>query len=142
MIEFKPVPGVRLFIIDNQSIVYSHAAQKLFTFNTAATFLWCAFEIDPDVLKILPKEVVSRHQVIPVNRSGNTLIIAMSDPSNIYAIDDVKFITNFNVEVVVASDTAFGVQLFDRLLNRVGIGDHQLQILFEHVPEFVNPVRI
>ena len=48
MIEFKPVPGVRLFIIDNQSIVYSHAAQKLFTFNTAATFLWCAFEIDPD----------------------------------------------------------------------------------------------
>ena len=40
-----------------------------------------AFEIDPDVLKILPKEDVSRHQVIPVNRSGNTLIIAMSDPS-------------------------------------------------------------
>jgi type IV pilus assembly protein PilB len=65
-----------------------------------------AFEIDPEVLKILPKEVVARHQVIPVNRSGNTLIIAMSDPSNIYAIDDVKFITNFNVEVVVASDTA------------------------------------
>jgi hypothetical protein len=65
-----------------------------------------AFEIDPEVLKILPKEVVSRHQVIPVNRSGNTLIIAMSDPSSIYAIDDVKFITNFNVEVVVASDTA------------------------------------
>ena len=36
MIEFKPAPGVRLFIIDDQSIVYSHAAQKLFTFNTAA----------------------------------------------------------------------------------------------------------
>jgi hypothetical protein len=48
MIEFKPPPGVRLFIIDDQSVVYSHAAQKLYVFNTAATFLWCAFEIDPD----------------------------------------------------------------------------------------------
>jgi hypothetical protein len=65
-----------------------------------------AFEIDPEVLKILPKEVVSRHQVIPVNRSGNTVIIAMCDPSNIHAIDDTKFITGLNVEVVVASDTA------------------------------------
>jgi catechol 2,3-dioxygenase-like lactoylglutathione lyase family enzyme len=64
------------------------------------------FEIDPEVLKILPEEVVGRHQVLPLHRAGNTLIIAMSDPSNIDAIDDVKFITNFYVEVVVASDTA------------------------------------
>lgn len=48
MTEFKPSPGVRLFIIDDQSVVYSHAAQKLYAFNTAATFIWCAFEIDPD----------------------------------------------------------------------------------------------
>jgi hypothetical protein len=67
-----------------------------------------AFEIDPEVLEILPKEVVSRHHVIPVHRSGDTLIMAMSDPSNIDAIDDVKFITSFDVEVVVASYTAIG----------------------------------
>jgi hypothetical protein len=48
MTEFKPAPGVRLFIVDDQSVVYSHAAQKLFAFNTAATFIWCALEIDPD----------------------------------------------------------------------------------------------
>lgn len=48
MIEFKPAPGVHLFIVDDQSVVYSHAAQKLYAFNTAATFIWCAFEIDPD----------------------------------------------------------------------------------------------
>ena len=64
------------------------------------------FEVDPEVLKLLPKEVVTRHQVIPINKSGNTLIIAMADPSNIYAIDDIKFITKFNVEVVVASEQA------------------------------------
>ena len=47
------------------------------------------FEIDQEVLKVLPKEVVTRHQVIPVNRTGSTLIVAMADPSNIYAVDDI-----------------------------------------------------
>jgi type IV pilus assembly protein PilB len=63
-------------------------------------------ELDPDVLKLLPKEVVTRHQVVPVNRSGNTLIVAMADPSNIFAVDDIKFITKFHIEVVVASEQA------------------------------------
>jgi type IV pilus assembly protein PilB len=63
-------------------------------------------ELDPDVIKIIPKEVVTRHQVLPVNKSGNTLIVAMADPSNIFAIDDIKFITKFNIEVVVASEQA------------------------------------
>ncbi len=62
------------------------------------------FEIDSEVLKLIPKEVVVRHQVIPINKSGNTLIIAMADPSNIYAVDDIKFITNFNIDIVVASE--------------------------------------
>ena len=64
------------------------------------------FEVSPEVLKILPKEVVTRHQVVPINKSGSVLMIAMADPSNIYAIDDIKFITNLQVEVVVASEQA------------------------------------
>ncbi|MHC1696726.1 MAG: type IV-A pilus assembly ATPase PilB [Geobacteraceae bacterium] len=63
------------------------------------------FEIEPAVVKLLPVEVVQKYQAIPVNRSGSTLILAMSDPSNIFAIDDIKFMTGYNVEVVVASDT-------------------------------------
>ncbi|MDD2321027.1 MAG: type IV-A pilus assembly ATPase PilB [Geobacteraceae bacterium] len=63
------------------------------------------FEIDPAVVKLLPVEVVQKYQAIPVNRSGSTLILAMSDPSNIFAIDDIKFMSGYNVEVVVASDT-------------------------------------
>ncbi|HNH45568.1 MAG TPA: type IV-A pilus assembly ATPase PilB [Myxococcota bacterium] len=62
------------------------------------------FDIDAEVLKIIPKEVVIRHQVIPINKAGNTLIVAMADPSNIYAIDDIKFITNFHIDIVVASE--------------------------------------
>ena len=63
------------------------------------------FEIEPSIIKLIPIEVVQKYQTIPVNRSGSTLIIAMSDPSNIFAIDDIKFMTGYNVEVVVASDS-------------------------------------
>ena len=64
------------------------------------------FEVDPDVIKLIPVEVARKHQCIPVNRAGSALIVAMSDPSNIYAIDDLKFLTGYNIEVVVASEVA------------------------------------
>ncbi len=64
------------------------------------------FDIEGDIIKLIPKEVVLKHQVIPVNRTGSTLIVAMADPSNIFAIDDIKFLTGYNVEVVVASEQA------------------------------------
>jgi len=64
------------------------------------------FEISPDVLQLVPAELAKRHQLLPINRAGATLIVAMSDPSNIYAIDDLKFRTGLNIEVVVASEVA------------------------------------
>ena len=64
------------------------------------------FDIEGEIIKLIPKEVVLKHQVIPVNRTGSTLIVAMADPSNIFAIDDIKFLTGYNVEVVVASEQA------------------------------------
>jgi len=62
------------------------------------------FEIDPAVIKLIPSEVAQKYQIVPINRAGATLIIAMSDPSNIFAIDDIKFMTGYNVEVVVAPE--------------------------------------
>ncbi|HVP66541.1 MAG TPA: type IV-A pilus assembly ATPase PilB [Anaeromyxobacteraceae bacterium] len=64
------------------------------------------FEIDDEVVKLVPRQTAEKHQVVPVNRAGSSLIIAMSDPSNIFAIDDIKFSTGYNVEVVVASEQA------------------------------------
>ncbi|MBI5511333.1 MAG: type IV-A pilus assembly ATPase PilB [Deltaproteobacteria bacterium] len=66
------------------------------------------FEIEPDIVKLLTEDVVSKHQVIPVHRAGASLVVAMADPSNIFAIDDVKFLTGYNVEVVVASEAQIG----------------------------------
>jgi len=62
------------------------------------------YEIDPAVIKIIPSEVVQKYQLIPVNRAGATLIIAVSDPSNLFAIEDIKFMTGYNIEMVVASE--------------------------------------
>jgi type IV pilus assembly protein PilB len=64
------------------------------------------FEIDESVVKLIPAEVVQKYQLIPVNRAGSTLIVAMADPSNIFAIDDIKFMTGYNVEVVVAAEAS------------------------------------
>ncbi|MBT1075419.1 type IV-A pilus assembly ATPase PilB [Geobacter grbiciae] len=64
------------------------------------------FEAEQAVVKIIPADVAQKYQIVPVNRAGSTLIIAMADPSNIFAIDDIKFMTGYNVEVVVASESA------------------------------------
>jgi len=64
------------------------------------------FEVDPAVIQLIPEEVALKHLVLPVNRAGSTLILATADPSNIVAIDDIKFLTGYNVEVVVAGEDA------------------------------------
>jgi type IV pilus assembly protein PilB len=64
------------------------------------------FDIDPEIIKLVPKDVAEKHLVLPVNRAGSSLIVAMCDPSNIYAVDDLKFLTGYNIEPVVASEPA------------------------------------
>jgi type IV pilus assembly protein PilB len=64
------------------------------------------FEIDPAVIKLVPAETVQKYQIVPLSRSGATLTIAMTDPTNVFAMDDIKFMTGYNVEPVVASETA------------------------------------
>jgi type IV pilus assembly protein PilB len=64
------------------------------------------FEVDPAIIKIIPAETARKYQVLPLSRSGATLTIAMADPTNVFAMDDIKFMTGYNVEPVVASETA------------------------------------
>ncbi len=64
------------------------------------------FEISPEIIKLIPRDVAEKHTVIAVNQAGSSLVVAMPDPSNIFAIDDIKFLTSFNVEVVVASENS------------------------------------
>ena len=64
------------------------------------------FEIDPAVVKLVPAETALKYQIVPLSRAGATLTIAMTDPTNVFAMDDLKFMTGYNVEPVVASETA------------------------------------
>src|ERR1700752_2176695 len=64
------------------------------------------FEIDPAVIKLIPTDTAQKYQIIPLSRAGATLTIAMTDPTNVFAMDDIKFMTGYNVEPVVASETA------------------------------------
>ncbi|HEV8385704.1 MAG TPA: type IV-A pilus assembly ATPase PilB [Candidatus Acidoferrales bacterium] len=64
------------------------------------------YEVDPTVTKLIPQETAVRYQIVPLSRVGSTLTIAMTDPTNVFAMDDIKFMTGFTVEPVVASESA------------------------------------
>ncbi|HKQ96942.1 MAG TPA: type IV-A pilus assembly ATPase PilB [Candidatus Polarisedimenticolia bacterium] len=63
-------------------------------------------EIDDAVVKLIPSEVAQKYLIMPVGRSGSTLTLAMVDPTNVFAMDDIKFMTGYNVEPVVASEVS------------------------------------
>ena len=84
--------------------------EKLVTFlsrqyNVPAVNL-ADYKIDPSILKLIPLEIARKYLIMPVARVGATLTIAMADPSNVFAIDDVKFMTGYNVEVVVSGESS------------------------------------
>jgi type IV pilus assembly protein PilB len=62
-------------------------------------------EVNPNVIKLIPSSISKKYFIIPINRVGPKLTMAMADPSNIVVIDEIKFMTGFNVEPVVASET-------------------------------------
>ena len=64
------------------------------------------FEIDKEVVRKIPENIARKHLIVPVNQTGSTLIIATSDPTNLSVIDEIKFLTGYNVEFVAATETA------------------------------------
>ncbi len=81
------------------------------------------FEVDPTVIKLVPAETSQKYQIVPLSRAGANLTIAMVDPTNVFAMDDIKFMTGYNVEPVVASETA----IMDAIEKYYG-SMHSLQI--------------
>ena len=63
-------------------------------------------DIDPAVLRLVPAPIAKKYEVIPVRKMGNSLALAMADPTNVFALDDIAFMTNLQVLPLVASQTA------------------------------------
>ncbi|MEK6582874.1 MAG: type IV-A pilus assembly ATPase PilB [Nitrospirota bacterium] len=64
------------------------------------------YKIDTSVLKLVPADMAKKYMMMPVARVGATLTVAMADPSNVFAVDDIKFMTGYNVEIVIATESA------------------------------------
>jgi len=64
------------------------------------------YEVEAEVLKLVPRETAARYELVPVSRVGSTLTIAMTDPTNVFAMDDIKFMTGYTVEPLVASESS------------------------------------
>ena len=64
------------------------------------------FDIDDTVIRLIPHEVAQKYSVLPLSRVGATLTLAMVDPTNVFAMDDIKFMTGLNIEPVVVSEAS------------------------------------
>ncbi|WP_437283796.1 type IV-A pilus assembly ATPase PilB [Sorangium sp. So ce406] len=91
------------------------------------------YEIDAEVSRLVSREVCEKHKIIPISRSGTALVVAMADPTNLHAIDDIKFLTGFNVEPVVASETGI-TEAIERAYN---VGPSYDEVLSEFGEEEV-----
>jgi type IV pilus assembly protein PilB len=107
------------------------------------------YDIEEDVIKLVAKDVCEKHRVIPVSRSGSSLIVAMADPTNLHAIDDIKFLTGYNVEPVVASETAVHAAIeryyaagpsYEEVMADFDLGDDDID--FSSEEEDINAVEL
>jgi len=64
------------------------------------------FDVDDSVIRLIPREVADKYSVLPLSRVGATLTLAMVDPTNVFAMDDIKFMTGLNIEPVVVSEAS------------------------------------
>ena len=96
-------------------------------------------EVDPDILRLVRKEIVQKYQVFPVRKVGNTLTLALSDPTVVLAIDDVQFATGLHVIPVLAAESAIraaidhnyssGVEDLKKLIDQESTGETSLELL-------------
>ena len=85
------------------------------------------FEVEPTVIKLIPADIATKHVVLPLKREGRTLTVAMADPTNIGLVDDLKFITRYDLFPVLA-----GEQILRKLIERhYESTDHQLQEILQ-----------
>jgi len=63
-------------------------------------------KVDPALLKLIPAETIRKYRVLPIKRAGAVVTLAMADPSDVFALDDIKFLTGYTIEPVVASESA------------------------------------
>ena len=99
------------------------------------------YEVDPSVVKLVPQETAARYQVVPLSRVGSTLTIAMADPTNVFAMDDIKFMTGLKVEPVVASENAIQ-EAIDKFYGGAAKAEQDLDKVMAELGEGAEEVEV
>ncbi len=96
------------------------------------------FEVDPEAVKLVPQRICEKHRVIPIQKADRTLVVAFSDPSNIFVKDDLSLLTRCKIELVLSSerailaaiDTHYGTtnQQMSDLMSEMEDGDEELSV--------------
>ena len=89
------------------------------------------FKIDPEIIKLIPEKLAKQYHVIPVSRMGNNITLCMSDPLNIFAIDDIKALTNYNIDPIISTEK----EITDAIHNYYGAESTQLAQILKEVKE-------
>jgi type IV pilus assembly protein PilB len=89
------------------------------------------FKIDPEVIKLIPEKLARQYHVIPVSRIGNSITLCMSDPLNVFAIDDIKTLTNYHIDPVISTEK----EILDAIHNYYSAESRQLEQILREVKE-------
>ncbi|MCX5702432.1 MAG: GspE/PulE family protein [Candidatus Omnitrophica bacterium] len=114
------------------------------------------YRFDPEIIKFIPERMSRQYNIIPLSRIGNTLTVAMSDPLNIFALDDLRNLTGCNIETVISSedeiakaiDTEYRVrsediqQIFDEgTFTQADLGKSEIELIKQEEIELTNVVK-
>src|SRR3954447_19825307 len=91
------------------------------------------FDVDDSVIRLIPREVAEKYSVLPLSRVGATLTLAMVDPTNVFAMDDIKFMTGLNIEPVVVSEASVQEAIAkyygsSREIELAGMGEPEVEV--------------
>src|SRR5256886_11730828 len=91
------------------------------------------FQIDEHDLQLIPQEVAQKYSVLPLSRVGASLTLAMVDPTNVFAMDDIKFMTGLNIEPVVVSEASVQEAIAkyygsSREIELAGLGEPEVEV--------------
>jgi type IV pilus assembly protein PilB len=91
-----------------------------------------SLEVEPAVLKLIPVEIATKYEVFPVRREGNAIVLAMGDPTDWTVIDDLKFLTGYEIEPVVADEFS----IVEAIAAHYGTGEGSYRQLLENIGEY------
>jgi type IV pilus assembly protein PilB len=100
------------------------------------------YDIDPEVLKSIPRDIAKKYKIVPVDRTGDTLTIALSDPSNIYVIDDLRVLTKSQIVPVISFESDIEEAIARYYTNNDSNFDEMLRDITDQDLDIISDTRI